>query len=1489
LAGGVTVMATPGSFVEFSRQRGLAPDGVCKPFAGAADGAVWGEGVGLLLLERLSDAQRNGHKVLAVLKGSAVNQDGASNGLTAPNGPSQIRVIRRALQNAGLSTQDIDVVEAHGTGTTLGDPIEAQALLATYGQDRPVPLRLGSIKSNIGHAQAAAGVAGVIKMVMAMRNGVLPRTLHVDEPSPHVDWSAGAVELLTEQVEWAKEGPRRAGVSSFGISGTNAHIILEEFPDQSTVDAGEPGQAVVLLSARTGPALRGQARRLLGHLADQDLSPADVAHALATTRTTFGHRAAVVAGDRAELLSGVEAIASGQAAAHVVEGVADAPGKVVFVFPGQGTQWEGMGVRLMAESEVFRTRMLECADALAPHTGWSLTEVLRGEPGAPKLDRDSVVQPVLWAVMVSLAELWRSSGVEPDAVVGHSQGEIAAATVAGALSLEDAAKVVALRSKALLGIADRSAMVAVPLTAAAAEELLTAWDGRLWIAALNGPSSTVVAGDLDAVEEFEARCGVPARRVPIDYASHTPHVEVLRDELAEVLGGVEPRRLRIPFYSTVTGELLDDDFPLGAQYWYENLRRTVRLEPAVRTLLADGHRTFIEVSGHPVLSAAIGDTVGETVIGTLRRNSGGLDRFLLALANARVRGVDVGSPARPAVELPTYAFDRTRFWLDAPRLTGDATGFGQTAVTHPVLGAAIDLPDGGVVFTGRVSLEAQPWLADHVVRERIVVPAAVFAELALHAAGHVGCAAVEELVVPVPLVLDGAAPVRVTVGTLDGERRSIAVHAHHDGEWVLHATGTLGAAEPFEDSGMAVWPVPGAIPVQLDDPYGDFAAHGIEFGESFQCLRAVWRHGEDLYAEIELPPGLDGFDLHPVLLDTALHAAALRALDEAGSLLLPFAWTGVSSHGKDVTKARVRLSPSADGVSVLLADTSGAPVVSVSSLTTRPVDLATPSSLHAVEWIEATGTVPVPDVVVLPVRSSGSGDPAEVRAVVAEALAALQEGLAEPDGRTLVVHTAGAIAASGSEAVTDLAGAAVWGLVRSAQAEHPGRVVLVDGDDVTAALATGEPQTAVRGGRVLVPRLSRVDGRPVRLDGTVLVTGASGTLGGLVARHLITAHGVVRLVLVSRSGKVDPELTGLGAEVIAVACDVSDRDAVRQLLDGVPGRLSAVVHAAGVIDDGLVGTLTPGQLDSVLRPKVDAAWHLHELTDDLDAFVLFSSVAGSIGNPGQANYAAANAYLDALASHRGSLGLPATSIAWGLWESESTLTAGVDRDRMARRGIVALPSDTALAMLDATLGVPGQVVAARFDPAALQDTGDPVLRGLVKARRPRPAQPVQLREKLATLQPDERGRTLLDLVRGQAAAVLAQPDPTALETRRGLLELGFDSLTAVELRNRLSHVTGLRLPSTLLFDHPTLAALTEHLDEQLVAAPTGRAQEVLAELDRLESVLTALPEESAEIDGRLEALLRSWRRSRGGASAEEIENATDEELFSMLDDELEIP
>ena len=1453
LAGGATVMATPAAFVEFSRQRGLSPDGRCKSFSAEANGAAWAEGVGMVLLERLGDARARGHEVLAVIRGSAVNQDGASNGLTAPNGPSQERVIHRALAEGGLSSADVDVVEAHGTGTTLGDPIEAQALLATYGQNRPgeSPLWLGSVKSNIGHTQAAAGVAGVIKMVEAIRHGVLPRTLHVDEPSPHVDWSAGAVRLLTDSVPWPEHGrPRRAAVSSFGISGTNSHLVLEQAPPEPAAPSApepepatdpDPVPAVAdplpwALSARTEPALRAQAARLHAYAtARDDLSPADVSHALATRRGTFEHRAVAVAADRAGLLDAVAAIASGEENTRTVTGATDGgPGRTVFVFPGQGGQWPGMAESLLAESETFARRMRECADALAPHTDWSLLDVVRGADGAPGLDRVDVVQPTLFAVMVSLAELWRSLGVEPDAVIGTSQGEIAAACVAGALSLDEAAKVAALRGRVAARLAGSGGMAAVPLPLPATLELISAWEGRLHLAALNGPATTVVAGELAALDELLAHCdadGIPARRIAMEYASHTPHVEVIRDELVDALDGTAPVRSDVPFCSTVTGALLDDTTTLTGRYWYDNLRGTVRLEPAVKALIADGHRAFIEMSPHPVLAAGIGDTLDAAgtavgsgvVLGTLRRGHGGLERFLLSAAEAHVHGVAVdwsrlyeGRTVRRA-DLPTYAFDRGRYWLDAPTGDRNAAGLGQSGTHHPLLGAAVELADErGVVFTGRLSLDTSAWLADHRVRDTVLLPGTAFAELALHAADHTGLAGVEELTVEVPLPLpaSGASQLRVTVGEDEGDgSRPVTVHSRPDDGtdgWTRHASGTLTpAAGEAPGDVLTVWPPPGAVPLDLDDPYGALDRRGIGYGPVFQGLRAAWRHGEDLYAEVALPDDTPDtgdtderdFGVHPALFDAALHVAALNTLEENdGQLRLPFSWNGMTLHAVGASAVRVRLRPSGpDAFSVTLADHTGAPVLSVESLTTRPVpvgQLATAQArsvqLTAVTWTArvipgAAGEdrwamlgdltvpgadtyadpaalaaavergVPLPGQVILPVAppadaAAEDAAPAEplpdrIRTLTRQVLTALREWLADERFLTarLVVLTSGAVATTAGNRVTDPAAAAVWGLVRAARREHPGRLALVDTDvygpdprALAAALASGEPEVAIRAGSVHQPRLAPVratgaTGTRLSPHGTVLVTGG-GTLGGLVARHLVTAHGVRHLLLASRRGAAAPgatelaaELTALGAHVSTQACDVADRAALARLLASVPPGhpLTAVVHTAGVVDDGTLDTLTPERVDTVLRPKADAAWNLHEQTRDtgLAAFVLFSSAAGTLGNAGQANYAAANAFLDAFAVFRRDHGLPAVSLAWGLWDETSAMTGGLGRagrERLARSGIVPMSSQEGLALFDAALsGTEPAVLAARFDATALrtqaaEGTLPELLHGLVR-------------------------------------------------------------------------------------------------------------------------------------------------------------------------------
>ncbi|MFG2018027.1 type I polyketide synthase [Actinomadura geliboluensis] len=734
LAGGAAVMTTPAVFVEFSRQRGLAPDGRCKAFADAADGTGWSEGVGVLLLERLSDAHRNGHPVLAVLRGSAVNQDGASNGLTAPSGRAQEEVIRKALADAGIAASEVDLVEAHGTGTVLGDPIEAHALLMTYGQGRAEdrPLWLGSLKSNLGHAQAAAGVAGVIKAVMALRHGYLPKTLHLDAPSRHVDWSCGAVELLVDGREWERgDGPRRAGVSSFGFSGTNAHVILEEAPRTGAAAEPIPGPALAgglvpwAVSGKNLAALARQAAALRDFVtspAGAQADAADIGWSLVSSRSAFAHRAVVLGRDRDELLSGLASLSEGAEPAGVVRGVAGELGGVVFMFPGQGSQWAGMGRRLYDAYPVFAHALDECAAALDEWAGWSLLDVIRGEAGAPPLERVDVVQPALFSVMVSMAALWRSWGVEPAAVVGHSQGEIAAAHVCGALSLRDAAKVVALRSRALVDLAGHGGMASVVESADAVAEQLAPWSGRLGIAAVNGPRSVVVSGALDALDEFLEKMnaeGVRARRISVDYASHSPEVARVREQVIGPLADVRPRTSELPFYSTRYGEVIDTA-ELDGDYWYTNLREKVLFESSVRRLADDGYRVFIEMSPHPVLTVPVQEMVdevdGAVVLSSSRRDRGEVEAMADSLAQLYVRGGTVDWAAlfgtRRRTDLPTYAFQRRRYWLNsshtavAMEIPADAPAEENEQVT-PLPERVAALPEG----------DAEALVLDHVLEK----------------------------------------------------------------------------------------------------------------------------------------------------------------------------------------------------------------------------------------------------------------------------------------------------------------------------------------------------------------------------------------------------------------------------------------------------------------------------------------------------------------------------------------------------------------------------------------------------------------------------------------------------------------------------------------------------------------------------------------------------------------------------------------------------
>ncbi|MFF7725387.1 SDR family NAD(P)-dependent oxidoreductase [Streptomyces sp. NPDC008001] len=1634
LAGGVTVMASPAVFVEFSRQRGLSPDGRCKAFAAGADGTGWGEGVGMLLVERLSDAERNGHQVLAVVRGSAVNQDGASNGLTAPNGPSQQRVIRQALASAGLTPADVDAVEAHGTGTTLGDPIEAQALLATYGQERPEdrPLWLGSLKSNIGHTQAAAGVAGVIKMVMAMRHGMLPQTLHVDEPTPHVDWSAGEVRLLTEAVDWPSEDrPRRAAVSSFGVSGTNAHTIIEQAPATAELPpASDSGEIVPwVLSGRSEAALRAQAARLTSFLEDADTDgdapapAADMAYSLATTRAAFEHRAVVVGDTPESIRQGLAAVADGSTPPGVVTGTARTGGKTVFVFPGQGSQWAGMAAELLETSPAFRERIDACERALAPHVDWSLTAVLRGESDVEQ-DRVDVLQPVLWAMTVALADVWRSFGVTPDAVVGHSQGEVSAAVAAGALSLEDAARIVTQRSLAVRELQGRGGMASVTLPDEEAQELIGRWAGRLGIAAVNGPGTVVVSGDTDALDELRAHCeqqGIQVRKVAVDYAAHSPQIERVETQARDGFAGITPLPGAVPFYSTVTGRKLDAA-ELGSGYWYRNMRQTVRFHDAIRCALADGHDVFIEVSPHPVQLAGIQDAIeaagtesgspagtgtesGAVVIPTLRRGDGGRHRLMLSLAQAHVHGVgidwDAVLPGARRVGLPTYAFQHERYWLGTVAAAGDVRAAGLDSADHPFLGAAVELPDaGGHLLTGLLSLQAQPWLADHAVLGTVLLPGTAFVELAAHAAAETGCDLVEELTLQAPLVLpeQGGVAIQVLVGARDDSgRRPLSVHSRvEDGPWVRNATGALATGGTPVGTDLSSWPPADAQPVDLDGFYDRLADLGLGYGPLFQGLRAAWRGTDAVYAELAVPDeartDADAFGVHPALLDSALHALGAGGLvPAADGPLLPFAWSRVTVHGTGAAALRVRLSQAGgDAVRLEAADGTGRPVVSVESLTLRPVSadqLRTSSrdSLFTVEWAplaaaaEANGTTvrayddiaallsglemdpqggpegsgaaaeTSVDAVVVPCPTGSGTDAERVREVLAKVLRLVQAWPAEDRAPRLVLVTRGAVAAGDGPAQgdpihsspvqngpiqNDPVQAAVWGLVRSAQSENPDRIVLldIDGDSdwehvaatvVPRLVASEEPQAALRGDALLLPRLARAateapQGAPDFGTGTVLLTGASGALGGLVARHLVAGHGVRSLLLVSRRGadapgaaELEAELIAAGAGVTWAACDVADREALAAALAETPAgtQVTAVVHTAGVLDDGVIGSLTPERLDAVLRPKADAVLNLHELTGDLSAFVLFSSLAGTLGTPGQANYAAANAFLDAFARRRRAQGLPAVSLPWGLWQRTGTMTedlGGVDRTRLARGGVVPLSDEDGLELLDAALALEEPlVVAARLDLAALRNSSAPVpplLRSLTggRPRRTDRAAAVPLAQRVADLPESERAEVVLELVRSEVAAVLGHGSAKSVQPDQAFGDLGFDSLTAVELRNRLNRATGLRLPATLVFDHPTPAALAQRVLKDLPGG-TGGTEPVFDEIDRLAAALDSAGTSTdnitrTKINMRLQALLARWNGNEpaaqgdtGGAGDEDdLSSASDEELYDLLDDELGI-
>jgi myxalamid-type polyketide synthase MxaE and MxaD len=1638
LAGGVNLILSPERMVYFSKLRAMAPDGRCKTFDARADGYVRGEGCGVLLLKRLSDAQRDGDPIWAVVRGSAVNQDGRSNGLTAPNGQAQQAVIRAALAQAGIAPETVGYVEAHGTGTQLGDPIEIAALARVLGAGRAAgqPLWVGSVKTNLGHLEAAAGMAGLIKTILALQQQTIPPHLHFATPNPLIAWAELPVSVPTQSQPWpAPDGPRRAGVSAFGLSGTNAHVVLEEAPAIAADDAPprEPAPCLLPLSARTPEALRALAQRYAALLAEPDAPPlAELAAAAGAGRSHFAERAAIVAGASVEAQAALNALAEGRP--HPALQVGQVPPaaprpRIVFVCAGQGGQWAGMLAALRPDP-VAAAKLEQVAQAAPPDLGWSLAELL-ADPAAPWLERIDQLQPVLFAVQLALAARLRAWGVEPAAVVGHSFGEVAAAHLAGALSLADALRVICARSRALAQRRGQGTMALVELPVAEAEAALAGQNGAVSIAGVNGPRSVVLSGDqaaLAALVTSLSAQGVFARRLAVDVAAHSPQLDELLPMLTSELAGIEPQTGELPFYSTVTGRLADGAALDGA-YWAQNLRAPVRFWEAVQALAADGHTLFVELGPHPTLVAALADglralgLIGQATA-SLRRDRPAQETLLAAVGALYCAGAPITWPAEPAqrravAALPTYPFQNERYWLES----------GGRAVAHPAAQAQPGWPGAevrspmlaGALFQTSLSAAAFPWLNDHRIDGRIVVAGAAHLSLALSAAAAANqrdACMLADIRFTQALILDPdeARPVQAGLAPAADGASSFQVYSlasSAGGDWTLHAAGSLLSAAPDRaeaSASVALEAIRARCLTDLssDDLYQQLWAAGYQLGPSFRWAERIWRGEGEALCRLRAPRPTEAqpYLLHPGLLDTCFQMTAaslpvesLRRMADGWTVTAPVALDRLRFHRRAAGAAWchvvARASSNVNAAEVIadirLLDESGELIAVLEGFRARRIarsDLLG-AALPADEWLyqltwraqpleslAAPAPAGQPGAWLILADRGGVGQAlarqTEARGESCVALAhaelnrlsrdlnlspgdALRRLLAESFGASQprcrgIVHlwsldapaelTSDALAAAhdlgsvsalhlvqalaqigwrdlprlwlvtrGAQAVEPgqlapgAAQAPLWGLGRTIALEHPelacSRVDLEAGGAPGEAqallqeiVAAGpEDQVALRGAGRYVARLVRAalpaPAGPVTCDpqASYLIVGGLGGVGLVAARWLVE-QGARHLALLGRtppSAAAEAalaELRAAGAEVVVLQADAARAPELAAALDQLKAAqppLRGVIHAAAVLDDGLLIGLTPDRLRMPLTPKADVALNLHALTagSQLDFFVLFSSLAGLLGAPGQANYAAANAFLDALAHHRRALGLPALSINWGPWAEVGQAAAQANRgQRLAQRGLASIPPRLGVAALGRLLGAGLSQAAVmsfnlrqwrEFYPAA---AALPLLAELAAAQPAADAaRPAGLLRAALEAGPPGQRRSLLEAHLREQIAQVMRLDPAQLAASTPLGSLGLDSLMGLEIRNRLEASLGLTISAALLWTYPTIAALAEHFAQALdlppeappVPAPASSAPSIPDELRRTAEEIAGLSE------AEMEALLLKKLAGRGKA------------------------
>ena len=1598
LAGGVNLILSTVTMALLAETQTLSPDGRCKSFDARANGFVRAEGCGIVALKRLSDAERAGDRILAVVRGSALNQDGRSTGMTAPNVLSQQALLQKALDDAGVRAEDIGFVETHGTGTSLGDPIEFDALKHVFGRRRPdgSGCALGAVKTNLGHLESAAGMAGLIKLIQVLGHGVIPRNLHFRTLNPRISFEGTPFVIPREELAWPVPGkPRIGGVSGFGISGTNAHVILAQAPEPRQREAAPtrllPAALPILLAGRDDGALRAQAERLASYLeAHADIRALDLASSLATTRTPFAARLGLTvssSASAADIAARLRRFSSGERPGGLFtapEG--HRPGRVVALFPGQGSQRHGMGRELYEAFPTFREALDAVAQHLDAHLDLPLLPVMFGAEGSEEcalLHQTQYTQPALFAVGVALHRLWEHWGLVPDLVVGHSIGELAAAHVAGVLSLADACALVAARGRLMQAMPGGGAMASVEADEQEVRSLLVGQERRLSIAGINGPQQTVVSGEAAAVTEVVEHflaTGRRATRLQVSHAFHSPHMDGMLEEFRGVAAGLRYHPARLSLLSNVTGKRATHEDLASPDYWVRHARREVRFLEGIRAAHAEGAATFVEYGPGGVLSAMTAACLPEGAVAahapSLRKGQTEVESISSALGALHAAGVPLDwksvfeGLAPRQIELPTYAFQRQRFWIKPA--TAPVATVGEPAGRYPLAGHRVALPDGRLLHTVEIGPGVQGYLADHRVYGRIVIPGAFHLALLLavgEATWPEGPIELSDVQFVRALTFEDETSRTLVYVQLDpeaaGYRFTLATRTA-DGDWTVHATGRLARPERATEASPGLDQRRGAVPLRLtaESLFARLDALQIDWRSRWRWLQGISYGDRKALGEFAPPPDA-AWESAPIpggLLDNSvalLFAHQLTAADADLTPRLPFGverlvWHGQSSRpvwGHAALRQDTGASDEVMVGDIQLWDDAGRAVAELEGFTLRraPADrFFAQEALHALYRVEWSASPPPEDAsaigpfvvvgaggyaekaaaalstrgapvlrattlsevagmvaegaklaaAVLVLRSVEASDPlATVHTSTADLMAALQAWTAEERmaGVRLVVLTSGAVAAGDADTLPHLAHAASWGLVRTARSEHADRwlgLLDVEADTAPATLAAAlaasdEPEAALRAGARLVPRLVRVAGGPpdsgregLDTEGTVLITGGTGGLGALVARHLVEGHGVRHLLLTSRRGLEAPgaadlatALGALGASVTIAACDVADRSALAAVLAAVSAErpVTAVFHTAGVLDDGVLSALTPERLAAVLRPKVDGAWNLHALTKDLglSKFVLFSSASGLLGTPGQGSYAAANTWLDGLAAHRHAQGLAATSLAWGAW-AEAGMAAGLssaDRSRLGRHGVRFMASASGLRRLDEALGRAEALLAPiDLDIPLLKRTAEsaavPVLlRALVRPPISRALEAIgarTLEQRLSGLADAQRERAVVDLVRAEVAGVLGFTGPEAVAPDRPLQELGLDSLMAMELRNRLATLAGTKLRATVVFDHPTPRALGQMLLKHLAPEP----------------VAVVLEQPSVQSDVK--------RPIRSALDASSMA-----ELFSMIDEELE--